>query len=247
VPRDLETICLMCLRKDPRRRYRSAAELADDLACFMGRRPIKARPIGLPERTILWARRRPGVAALLALLVCLAGTAIAVTTWLWQKERIAANQAVQETDKTRKALLLAEEEARLKEEARRQTAEEARLKGEAYWQVLEEWTKAVEAEQRYQTVLNRRTLDLAYQAWLRGDVAQARELLRQCPRLQRGFEWRILHWLCHADVPTFTLGALVELVRCSPDDTRSAVARDYWLHAFRLFELLRILDGRLPA
>lgn len=64
VPRDLETICLRCLEKDPRRRYESAAKLADDLRRFLERRPIHARPIGRLERSWRWAQRRPALAAL---------------------------------------------------------------------------------------------------------------------------------------------------------------------------------------
>jgi serine/threonine protein kinase/WD40 repeat protein len=72
VPRDLETICLKCLEKEPRRRYATAQDLAEDLRRFREGRPIQARPLGPVGRLGRWARRRPLVACLLGLTTFLA-------------------------------------------------------------------------------------------------------------------------------------------------------------------------------
>ena len=66
VPRDLDTICLKCLQKEPGRRYLGGRELAQDLRRFLAGEAILARPAGLRERTMKWARRHPSWAVLAA-------------------------------------------------------------------------------------------------------------------------------------------------------------------------------------
>ena len=82
VPRDLATICLKCLSKEPQRRYASAAALAEDLRRFLRGEPIAARPAGPLERLARWARRSPAAAALLAVTLLVATTCLACGGWL---------------------------------------------------------------------------------------------------------------------------------------------------------------------
>lgn len=86
VPRDLETVCLRALEKDPDRRYQGAGEFADDLRRFLALEPVHARPIGPGARLLRRARRRP--AATLALLLSLL-VVVGAPVGLW-----SANQAI---------------------------------------------------------------------------------------------------------------------------------------------------------
>ncbi len=98
LPRDLETICLKCLQKEPQRRYASAAALAEDLRRFERGEPIKARPLGPLSRLVRWVRRRPTAAALYGTVLAAVLLALAlVGVWLWLNgQRTATVRAVAE-------------------------------------------------------------------------------------------------------------------------------------------------------
>jgi hypothetical protein len=92
-PRDLETIALNCLDKDPRRRYASAHELADDLRAWLDSRPIAARRVGIVERAWLWSKRNPWLArAAGAAAAALIAAAATLVLYARQQRRIADQQ-----------------------------------------------------------------------------------------------------------------------------------------------------------
>src|SRR5262249_9720708 len=87
VPRDLETICLKCLQKEPRKRYGTARELADDLNRYLSGEPIRARRTPPLERAYKWTKRHPTLAALLTLAVLGTSTLIGTGLWYWDYRR----------------------------------------------------------------------------------------------------------------------------------------------------------------
>jgi WD40 repeat protein len=118
VPRDLETICLKCLQKEPAQRYTSARALAEDLRHFIHGEPLQARPVGTADKVWRWCRRKPALATVLLLLLLSFALGMAGVLWQWHSARqnafiarqnlyaadIGAAQRALEQDNLRQAL-----------------------------------------------------------------------------------------------------------------------------------------------
>jgi TolB-like protein/Flp pilus assembly protein TadD len=89
IDRDLSTICLKCLEKDPQRRFPSAVALAEDLEHWLNHEPIRARRSGFFTHARKWVRRKPAIAALIASLIALA----AAMGWIVTKTELVPNPA----------------------------------------------------------------------------------------------------------------------------------------------------------
>lgn len=129
IPPDLETICLKCLEKSPSRRYSTALELADDLGRFQRNESITARPSGWIERGRKWIRRRPAVAALLALIAVLTVGGWAEILHEVRRANDAAKQASNSEADARRDRDQANEQRRIAD-VERQNAREAQARAE---------------------------------------------------------------------------------------------------------------------
>jgi serine/threonine protein kinase len=85
LPRDLETICLKCLEKEPQRRYHSAAAVADDLERWLRGESVRARPVGPLGWIWRWGRRKPVIASLVAAIVLAVVGGLATSLGLWRR------------------------------------------------------------------------------------------------------------------------------------------------------------------
>jgi WD40 repeat protein/serine/threonine protein kinase len=174
-PRDLETICLKCLQKEPGKRYVSAAALAEDLRRFQNGEPIQARPVGRAERSWRWCRRNPVGAALIAVLVV--GTAVATSLAVWALgERNRADQNAAEAEGAKNQANDAAQKAQENEKR-------------ALWEKDEKDRQLTRAE----WMLYASQLFLAQAAWNDNRIDLAWDYLDRTRQDYRGWEYRYLY------------------------------------------------------
>jgi serine/threonine-protein kinase len=148
VPRDLETICLKCLSKEPERRYLTAAELAEELRNFLDDKPIKARPISRLARAVRWCRRNPRDAVLLGILTLLPfilAFGASFSAYRISRERDRAEEQKGIAEQQKRIAERNEEQAKVNaEEARRAQAEATKQANHALNTIYDVVTKAEE-------------------------------------------------------------------------------------------------------
>jgi WD40 repeat protein len=223
VPRDLETIALKCLQKEPGRRYASALALAEDLTRFLAGEPVQARPVSAVERAVKWVRRRPAVAALAASLVLMLLAGTAVSTWF-------AFQAADRADDADRSALDAKSKAELAKVKEKEALDQRDDANKQREEVRKANDQLRDKQEELRQALYGAHMNLIQTAWDADNIARARDLLGQLvPRSDqtdlRGFEWHYWDRLCHRELWTANLGSQ-DLVTFSADAARcAAVAR----------------------
>jgi len=128
LPRDLETICLKCLEKEPAKRYATAGDLADDLQRYREGRPIVARPVSRAEKAWRWGKRNPvgAVAVFLAVALLVVPSVLSWQLFVANGEANAARSKAEDERDLKEVARRAEEVAKLQAVAEEKRAKEAR-------------------------------------------------------------------------------------------------------------------------
>jgi serine/threonine protein kinase len=231
MPRDLETIVLKALAKEPAHRYATAVELAEDLKRFVEDKPIRARRVGSVERLWRWCRRNPAVAGLLATVaaVLLLGTSVAWTFALQAEAN--AEQAQTNEKEANDQKEIATQKAK---EAKESTAKARQEKTEADKQRL----RAEEQLDRARRHLFTAQLARVEAIWER-DPYRARELLHEetaCPIDLRDFAWRLYDRLCQRERLTL-LGHTDSVHRVAFSSDGQILASGSWDNTIKLWDV----------
>ncbi|MBM4091917.1 MAG: hypothetical protein FJ276_21175 [Planctomycetes bacterium] len=127
IPRDIETICLKCLQKEPAQRYDSARLLADDLRRFLAGQPIQARPVSRMEQSWRWAKRNRAVASLLAAAALLLASIALLATVGYVRESYLRGVATTSLQKESEARAEAQRERTAAEAQRNEAIRQKQL------------------------------------------------------------------------------------------------------------------------
>lgn len=231
VPKDLETICLKCLTKEPHKRYGTAQELADDLGRFLEDRPVVARPVSRFSKTLRWCRRNPAVASLLILVLVSMATGTIVSAYYAAESERRANLALAEKqnaeyarDSERKMRKYAESMTEFAM-AQQSQAQQARRIAEQHGDELR--------RQLYIAQMPR-----ALEEWQNGNTARVQRILEQhvpedSEEDLRGFEWHYLKGLTESSRLIIGTGRQISGANISPDGqlVASAGRRNVLVHS----------------
>ncbi|GAA4454323.1 protein kinase domain-containing protein [Novipirellula rosea] len=229
VPKDLETICLKCLRKEPHRRYGTAGKLADDLGRFIEGRPVVARPVPAVTKAWRWSRRNPGIALLSALSVLLLLVGSSVSTFFAIQADDRANAEAAQRQRADEAAIAANQ-ARADMASALERESEARLRSEeslANEQVARKQVVEREREARWSEYVAR--LTVIQRPWQDREFGQLSRMVDELvPKAGepdfRGWEWSYYHDLSQQVARSIPVSANTVRGSWSPDGNQIVTA-----------------------
>jgi WD40 repeat protein len=200
LPRDLETICLKCLEKEPDKRYATAQALADEFGRFLNHEPVHARAVTSAERAWRWCRRKPALASLVVALNLVFALGLAGVLWQWRIAERNATREAGERERAEKESLKARQIA---------YASDMNLAHQAIQE--DDFYRALQLLDRHRPtegVESRSELSVERRAKANGKRTSSSTLHSQLTPLStdlRGWEWRYLWRQCQSE-ERFILG-----------------------------------------